>query len=153
VVDALFAVFRCNELSDSGQDAFEPESEGKFRAGGTLVFLPSGSSDTCPNGEPGWIDELVQKWRAGDPPFGICHVGIMLGAIKGCLRMGTPLNVGKNERENGIHLYVTEAELIEWAQLGLIFDGRMGCIGYLEYPTGCATSLSELLADEEWRDL
>ena len=91
-----------------------------------MIFLPGRYSNTGCHWKTSRVDELVQKWRAGDPPFFIGHPRLPLGVITRCLSASGPLHMGQNEGKYCIHLHITESEPIKWAEFGFIFDGSMG---------------------------
>ncbi len=91
-----------------------------------MIFLPSRYSNTGCHRKMSRVDELVQKRRAGDPPFLIGHPRIPLGVIARCLSASSSLHMGQNEGEYRIHLHIIESEFIKWAEFGFIFDGSMG---------------------------
>lgn len=63
-----------------------------FWAGGALVGLAGGCSNTCRNGEKGWVNELVQQGRVGNPPFGVLWVKIGDNGVSLIGHRTTPIN-------------------------------------------------------------
>jgi hypothetical protein len=104
----------------------------------------------------GWINNLFHKRCLVDPPFGVSDASVALSAVAGGLSTSAALNVGQDERENRVHLYIAESQIVERAQLGFVFERGVwakhrarGCD--LQHPGMSAIELPVLLGDKPQR--